>query len=306
MRKGIFLIALLLALMILGTACAETSGNVNVPNYIKKETSVYSTNLDGVSITPYAPGKESKIIFPDGREEEITRDYIALFVNGNLIENAGVFIENDRVVAPVALVAKNLHLGTEWNVITRKLTVFDGTKVIEVFVDDKLIKIGDELIELETYPAIVGDRLYATAEFFRKALGAEVAYYNGTDETGIKIVPNLRQVMFSRFPKEEPVVTVEEALQFVKDDVITAYEKKYTKFEPMEVGAEFDKENQADAIRAGIRDLYVITSNDRFYIMHLLKDIFVDKYTGELFTLDKGDTMKIQHFNPYSEDALTF
>lgn len=307
MRKNLLITVLSLITVLLFTACGETTTvKTDVPTYIKKESSIFSTNLDGISITPYSPGKDSKIEFPDGREEKVTQDYIALFVNGSLIENAGIFIKNDRIVAPVAMIIKSLHLGNEWNVITRKLTVFDGDKIVEVFVDDKKIKIGEELIELEMYPEIVEDRLYASSEFFKKALGVEVSYYNGIDENATKIIPGLRQVMFSRYPVDEETITVEEALKFVKDDVITAYEKSYSKYVPLGEGAEYDKNDEGESIRAGLRDLYVITANDRFYVMHLKSDILVDKYTGEVFTLVKNDPIVIKHYNPYSEDALKF
>lgn len=276
-----------------------------------RDTEVYSTNLSGTSIDPedLVGTYNGKIELGTGQTEEIDQNYIALFVNGSMVlkSNSYINLENNRVMAPIAPVASFLQIGTEWNSITRELVLYDKENTIKINAHENSVLVNDEPINLSEYPIIKDDRIYGNAEFFRKVLNAEVNYFDGSNEEIPHFVPRIKQVMISRYPKEEKIATKEEAIEAVKSSLIFAYEKKYGSFKEADKNQKTDiYQGDKENLKIIIRDLKITSENDRFYILPVVYDFWYDKYTGEIFTFYNGETMEIKLFNPNSEDALAF
>lgn len=306
MKKRIFIFIMALGILML-SGCNFLSKEKKQASNLR-DTEVYSTNLAGVGIF-VDDGSESKIQTQDGGFENIDEDYIALFVNGSLVLRSSSYInlENNRVMAPIGPVAASLQIGTEWNSITRELVLYDGDRTVKVDAYAKAVLINDEPVTLTEYPIINNDRIYGNAEFFRKVLNAEVSYFDGSNEEIPHFVPRLKQVMISRYPKDESIATEEEAIEAVREALIFAYEKKYGDFKEAEKNQSTDMNaDDAENLKVIIRDLKITAENDRFYIMPVVYDFWYDKYTGEIFTFYNGEIMQINLFNPNSEGALAF
>lgn len=309
MKKRIFIFILALGILMLSGCNFLSKDEKSI--FGLRDTEVYSTNLSGTIIDPddLTGTYNGKIELGTGQTEEIDQNYIALFVNGSLILNSDSYInlENNRVMAPIAPVANFLQIGTEWNSITRELVLYDKDTTIKINAHESSVLVNDEPVTLSEYPIINNDRVYGNAEFFRKILNAEVNYFDGSNEEIPHFVPRIKQVMISRYPKEETIATEEEALKAVKGALIFAYEKKYGDFKEADKNQNMDiSAGDEENMKIIIRDLKITSENDRFYILPVVYDFWYDKYTGEIFTFYNGEAMQIKLFNPNSEDALAF
>ena len=103
---------------------------------------IVSSNLDGITITPIndtSEGVKTKITYNDGYEESIRADYVALFVNGSLIKNSNVIIEENRALVPVRAVTENLGYEVKWTEETGEIEIYNNfTYVPFRFVADSL------------------------------------------------------------------------------------------------------------------------------------------------------------------------
>ena len=65
--------------------------------------------------------------------------------------------------------------------------------------------------------------------------------------------------------------------------------------------------NEKDEWRLKINEgLKIKAENDRYFIIPVVWDFMVDKYTGEVYTFYQGQTFEYKLFDPQSEGALAF
>ena len=111
--------------------------------------------------------------------------------------------------------------------------------------------------------------------------------------------------MISRYPTDTSPMTSLKAIQLLKAQLIIAYEKKFgEKFVPLNVKTETFVEQ--DSLRYTITNLSVKYDNDRFYIIPVVWDFMVDKYTGAIYVYYNGIDEFIYLFDPNAQGALAF
>ena len=65
-------------------------------------------------------------------------------------------------------------------------------------------------------------------------------------------------------------------------------------------------ERDGDDIREAILNLRVSAENDRYYVLPVVFDFWVDKYTGDVYVFYNGLEMNIYLFDPNEPGALAF
>lgn len=267
-----------------------------------------NTNIDKTSIYLYEgmDDIERYIIYGDSTKETISKDFIGLFINGSIIKNANLITENERILLPIRIVTENLGARIDWDSKTRKVTIIDAESTIQLFIDKKNAKINGKEYNLDVAPKIFNNRTYVPIRFVVEALNAKVDYFDGKDTTKPHIVERMPHVMISRYPSNVKILSKEEAIQKAREQLIIAYEKKFGEFIPLAENEEPSKEDDKAILRDVISNLTIKSENDRYYVIPVMYDFWIDKYTGDVYTFYNGLVMLINIFNPYDEDALSF
>jgi len=155
-------------------------------------------------------------------------------------------------------------------------------------------------------PKIINDFTYVPLRFVAEALHAKVDYFDGEDITKAHILLRVPHVMISRYPDNAKMLTKEEAVEKLREQLIIAYENKFGTFIAFSSNEKPKEDNDKENLRYVISNLEIASENDRYFAVPVVFDFWIDKYTGEVYVFYNGQTMTINIFDPYSEYALTF
>ncbi|MDR9852063.1 copper amine oxidase N-terminal domain-containing protein [Paenibacillus sp. VCA1] len=276
--------------------------------YASAEGAVPPTNVAGISIYPYEKGVDAEfyIRYGDSGQESIGKDFVGLFINGSIIKNANVVTENNRTLLPVRIVAEHLGAQIKWDSKAQKVTIADGGQTVELFMHSTHAKVNGKKVDMTVAPKIIHRSTYVPARFVAEALRAKVDYFNGKDLSQPHMVPRLPHVMISRYPSDAKILSKEAAIDKAKKEFVIAYESKFGPFVPLAANEKPGREDDKAILRNVITHLKIESENDRYYVIPMMYDFWVDKYTGDVYTFYNGLTMSINRFDPYAENALSF
>jgi len=282
----------------IGILCYNVSAASNIPE----------TNLDGTYVSESWP---TVVTYSDGSTETFTdiNSFITLYINGSIIKNANIIIENNRTLVPLRLISESLGAKVDWDGSTRKVTITDGNNKIELVIGDDKPTLNGSPIPIDVAPRIIHDYTFVPLRFIAESLGCMVDWFDGSgikDNTSdLLLKPHYpigtRQVMISRYPADAKMLSQTDAIGILKTQLIMAYEKQYdVKFSPLDVQPATWVGQ--DNVRYLVSHLSVKYENDRFFVIPMEVDFMVDKFTGTVFT----DFHGIYWFNPNSTGALAF
>lgn len=281
-----------------------------LPGYTLADGTIPKTNIDQTLIYPYEDreGAEFYIQYGGSGKESIGKTFVGLFINGSIIKNANIITENNRTLLPIRIVSEQLGAQIEWDAKTQKVTITDANakRKIELFIDHKNAKMNGKTFKMDAAPQIIHHYTYVPLRFVAEALHAKVAYFNGRDLAQPHILPRLPHVMISRYPSDVKMLSKEAAIAKLKQELIIAYEKKFGKFIPPGKSEKPGQDDDQAILRDVITHLKIVSENDRYYVVPVMYDFWIDKYTGDIYTFYNGLTMSIQSFDPYADQALSF
>jgi len=265
--------------------------------------SYLSQNQDGTAYIQYA----------DGSRESLPPNYIALFINGSIIKNANLILDNDRTLLPLRLISETLGAQVSWDDKQRKVTIEDSGNKIELIIGDMNPKVNGKPISIDVAPRIYNDYTYVPVRFVAEALGCKVDWFDGktnpTPDNSIVSAPHyfyrIPQVMISRYPQGAVPMTKDQALETARSQIIKAYENIYGKYTPSDTKPATGA-GDAAIFQYQISHISVISENDRFYYINFGFEMWLDKYTGAVYNFYPGQVMYIWRFDPNSPNALTF
>ncbi|SNS80067.1 Copper amine oxidase N-terminal domain-containing protein [Anaerovirgula multivorans] len=266
------------------------------------------TNISNANIFPYEGRDDTEyfIIYNDSSKEIIDEDYIGLFINGSIIKNANIIIEDNKCLLPIKLISENLDATVSWDAQTNKVMVHDGEKTIELFVDRVTAKINNSEIVLDTAPTVINARTYLSLSSITEILGVHVEYFDGKDDTKTHIVKRMPHVMISRYTNGVNELSEVEAIELLKEQLIIAFNLKFGEFIPLFQLEDSGNYDEKESLRYIISNLKVSSENDRYYVIPVVFDFWIDKYTGDVYVFYNGINMVIKSFNLYDENALSF
>lgn len=306
MRKTAVFTVLCVVLAAAISACTPSDNNgENTPGI--NET-IPDTNIANISIEPNDNflDEEHYITYGDSTKEKIGKDYIGLFINGSIIRNADLISDNEIIFVPLDAVCKSLGAQLEWDNESKNGTITDGDNKIEFSADKSNAEVNGEEIDLDTSPRLHNDKVYVSLGFAAETLNAKVSYFDGQDTSKPHIVVRLPHVMISRYPDSYKKFTEEEAAEMVREQLIVAFEKKFGEFVPFDENEDTDRLSEEASLRKIITNLAVKSENDRYYVIPVVYDFWVDKYRGDVYTFYNGIVMQINIFDPNAEGALAF
>lgn len=100
-----------------------------------------------------------------------------------------------------------------------------------------------------------------------KYLGGNVHYYDGTDADALRIVERMPHVMISRYPENAAKLSLEEAVNKAREQLIAAFEKKYGTYTPLEENVQVEQDDDEATLRRIIANLKVKMENDSYYVL---------------------------------------
>lgn len=97
-----------------------------------------------------------------------------------LISDAAPFIENDRTMVPVRMVAENMGYDVLWNAADRKVTILSTKQRIVLTIDKNIALVGKDQVQMDTTAMIRNDRTYVPIRFVSENFGFDVDWDNDT------------------------------------------------------------------------------------------------------------------------------
>lgn len=97
-----------------------------------------------------------------------------------LISDAAPFIENDRTMVPVRMVAENMGYDVLWNSVDRMVTILSTQRRIVLTIDSNTALVGKQQVKLDAAAMIRNDRTYVPIRFVSENFGYQVDWDNDT------------------------------------------------------------------------------------------------------------------------------
>ena len=220
---------------------------------------------------------EQTVCFPWTDPAELLKmqsPYLPLFINGSITDCTDVYMQDGVPMLPVETVCRAL---------------------------------GEELIS---------DEEYLPADVLAELLDAEYFYYNDDErcEKGMKrsekahMLYSADHVMIGKYPDTAVKKTSEEAVDYLKSQLMIAYEKQYdTNFIPTEEKPELNYGQDWDRWKISTLSVEdILCETDRFYVIPYVWEFYVDKYTDEVYQMYNGLNNVITHFDFSKKGALSF
>lgn len=219
---------------------------------------------------------EQTAVFPwtEGIEwQTMPENYIPLFVNGSITDCLGVYMQDGVPMLPVKYVCEAL---------------------------------GEE---------IVSEEEYLPAGVLAELLGAEYDYYSDAERTEKReltssdphMMYNAEHVMIGKYPDTLTAKTPEQTMEFLYDQLIIAYEAHYeTAFVPLYEQPEKPYRQDFDRFRISTLSVDdILCETDRFYVVPIIWELYIDKYTDEVFLMYNGLANTITRFDFTDRNALS-
>lgn len=276
----------------------------------KAEKKVLSTNLNGIEI--YTDKTDGYIKFSDNDRVALSNPPgIFLIANGSVVKNAEIKAFDGMSMLPLEKLAE--IVGAEVKVSEKNGDEFnllkDKTKVT-FRLNDQNFENGGKTEFLNAKPIRDGRTVYVPLKDFFQLYGYNVVYTNGekvkVDE--YPVIPLYQQKMVSNYSDMKKTLTKEEAIKIVQEQLKIAYKTRFKeKYKDPDENVDRMNPNEKDEWRLKINEgLKIKAENDRYFIIPVVWDFMVDKYTGEVYTFYQGQTFEYKLFDPQSEGALAF
>ena len=276
----------------------------------KAEKKVLSTNLNGIEI--YTDKTDGYIKFSDNDRVALSNPPgIFLIANGSVVKNTEIKAFDGMSMLPLEKLAE--IVGAEVKVSEKNGDEFnllkDKTKVT-FRLNDQNFENGGKTEFLNAKPIRDGRTVYVPLKDFFQLYGYNVVYTNGekvkVDE--YPVIPLYQQIMVSNYSDMKKTLTKEEAIKIVQDQLKIAYKTRFKeKYKDPDENVDRMNPNEKDEWRLKINEgLKIKAENDRYFIIPVVWDFMVDKYTGEVYTFYQGQTFEYKLFDPQSEGALAF
>lgn len=322
MKKRSLILATVLLLSFVLTACSQvedfigdmtstpvTDGGSTVPNSVKaklnkNKTLINRTNINNLIVNVSRIEDETSfIISMDTNFEEVDDNFIALFINGNYISNSQLDVDEEGIISlPIKTISQMLNMELSWDANNRKANLHDEENTVEIFIDDGSVMLNAADITLDKDPEIINDVIYVPVDLLQKALSANVEYI----EDGRGIVDRVDQLIISKYPSTLTPLTEEEALEVARGQLIFAFERMYEDYKPYSEEETLNEEVRSAILRKRITGLTVTGESDRYYIIDVGNELWVDKYTGQLYVYSNELAVSIREFNPFSDLAFIY
>lgn len=118
------------------------------------------------------------ISFPNEKEVQADARYRFLMINGVLLPDAAVVIQDDRALVPARIVSETLDAEVKWIAATRQITIDKGDIKIVMTIGSKNVIVNGNKTSLDVPTVLIDDLTYVPLRFVSENLGVNVGYFN--------------------------------------------------------------------------------------------------------------------------------
>lgn len=106
---------------------------------------------------------------------------IKIEINGkNVVSDVAPFIDNDRTLVPIRVISENLGYSVNWDNQTRKVTVKNNDKSIELTIGRKDVNVNGNKSSIDVAPMIKNERTFVPLRFISESFDNDVNWDNNT------------------------------------------------------------------------------------------------------------------------------
>lgn len=117
---------------------------------------------------------------------------IKIEINGkNIVSDVAPFIDNDRTLVPIRVISENLGYSVNWDNQTRKVTVKNNDKSIELTIGKKEVNINGTNNSIDVAPMIKNERTFVPLRFISESFDNDVNWDNNTRTVRINKKENI-------------------------------------------------------------------------------------------------------------------
>lgn len=98
----------------------------------------------------------------------------------NVISDVAPFINNERTLVPIRVISENLGYNVNWDNNSRKVTVKNSNKTIELFIGKKNVSVNGVDNSIDVAPMIKNDRTFVPLRFISESFDNDVNWDNDT------------------------------------------------------------------------------------------------------------------------------
>lgn len=111
---------------------------------------------------------------------ESTKD-IKIEIDGkNVVSDVAPFINNERTLVPIRVISENLGYNVNWDNNSRKVTVKNSDKTIELFIGKKNVNVNGKDNSIDVAPLIKNERTFVPLRFISESFDNDVNWDKDT------------------------------------------------------------------------------------------------------------------------------
>lgn len=130
----------------------------------------------------------------------------------NVISDVAPFINNERTLVPIRVISENLGYNVNWDNNSRKVTVKNNDKTIELFIGKKNVSVNGVDNSIDVAPMIKNERTFVPLRFISESFDNDVKWDNDSRVVKINkkvtiksdITNNTNKIINNNPPKEKP------------------------------------------------------------------------------------------------------
>lgn len=104
----------------------------------------------------------------------------------NVISDVAPFINNERTLVPIRVISENLGYNVNWDNNSRKVTVKNSDKTIELFIGKKNVSVNGVDNSIDVAPMIKNERTFVPLRFISESFDNDVLWDNNTRTVKIR------------------------------------------------------------------------------------------------------------------------
>lgn len=124
---------------------------------------------------------------------------IKIEINGkSVISDVAPFIDNNRTLVPIRVISENLGYSVNWDNQTRKVTVKNNDKSIELTIGRKDVNVNGNKSSIDVAPIIKNERTFVPLRFISESFDNDVNWDNNTRTVKINKKENITSNMSNK------------------------------------------------------------------------------------------------------------
>lgn len=247
---------------------------------------IENTNLDGIEIhevdeIPYIKYKDEKFQLI----RDINLPYV--FFNGSLVIDSDIISYYDINYISLKNIEELMQIDVDLNLQSKIVKIKYKNKSIEY----KISSVKNDS-EIKNKALVKNGKIYLPIRNFFEMFSFSVDYYSTKTDCFYPIIKNKDQIFIYNYEGKNEI-SKEDAILILKGEILRAAEKKYEDDNDSE-----SKRRWEDYVKFKLNTGKISGETDRFYIIPVVFDFFVDKYTGEIIVYYNGEADTYYKFVP--------